>query len=183
MDSFLLAMTSNGVQVPYSVGIIIVSDRAASGEREDECLPAFETALADSGFVIEHSIITSDDKSELSKAIESFINKGLDLIFTSGGTGCAPRDNTPEVTSEFIDKATVGLDEVIREFSRSKTRFATYSRGISGVAKNSFIVNLPGSPKAVTEIVEFLLTSIEHPLRLIAKQIKDCTIEIANDKF
>ncbi len=165
----------------YSVGIIIVSDRAASGERPDGCLAEFESALAGSNFEIAQSLITSDDPDSISGALKQFIAKKYQLIFTCGGTGCGPRDNTPEVTGQLIEKFTPGLDQAIRNFSQQTVKFAMYSRGVSGLAARSFVVNLPGSPKAVSEIVPFLLQTIQHPLDLIAKQITDCAEELEKD--
>ncbi|HDL01462.1 MAG TPA: MogA/MoaB family molybdenum cofactor biosynthesis protein, partial [candidate division Zixibacteria bacterium] len=146
--------------MPYSVGIIIISDRASRGEREDGCLPVFKQTL-DSRFEIVESVIVSDDPKNIETALQRFIAKGYNLIFTSGGTGCAARDNTPEVTQKIIERFTPGVDEAIRAFSTTKSTYAIYSRAVSGIAENSFIVNLPGSPKAVKEIVEFLLSTIE----------------------
>ncbi len=163
--------------MPYSVGIIIISDRASRGEREDGCIPVFKETL-DNRFEISETAIVSDDPKNIESALQEFINKQYNLIFTSGGTGCAPRDNTPEVTSNLIERFTPGVDEAIRRFSTTKSAYAIYSRAVSGIAKNSFIVNLPGSPKAVKEIVEFLLPTIEHPLRLIANLVKDCQKEL-----
>ena len=79
---------------------------------------------------------------------------------------------------KIIEKLTPGVDEAIRSFSTSKSPNAIYSRAISGIANKSFIINLPGSPKAVGEILEFLLPSIEHPLKLISKQLKDCQEDV-----
>lgn len=169
-----------GETVSYNVGILIASDRCAFGQRDDLCLPVFRSILADTVFDIKETAVTSDDPEEIKSALKEFIGKKLNLILTSGGTGCGNRDNTPEVTKSLLDKPTSGLDEAIRQFSRDKSKFAMYSRGISGVAKNSFIINLPGSPKAVSEILVFLLPTIEHPLKLIASQIVDCVTETSS---
>lgn len=161
----------------YSVGIIIVSDRAFSGERQDTCLDVFKKHL-DDRFTISESIIVNDNPEMIANALRDFISKKYNLIFTSGGTGCSKRDNTPEVTGSIIDKFTPGVDEAIRTFSKTKSPFAIYSRAVSGITNNSFIINLPGSPNAVQEILEFLLESIEHPLKLITNQIEDCRKEL-----
>lgn len=161
----------------YSVGIVIVSDRVSSKQREDLCLPLFKSILTDTLFDVRETAITSDEPDKIKAVLERMISKKLNLIITCGGTGCSNRDNTPEVTRTLLDKPTPGLDESIRQFSRDKSKFANYSRGLSGVAGKSFIVNLPGSPKAVSEILIFLLPTIEHPLKLIAGQIKDCAVE------
>lgn len=158
----------------YSVGVLIISDRAASGEREDTCLPAFQAAFSGTDFTIEESSTVSDSPDEIEAELKRLVSKGYSLVLTSGGTGCGPRDNTPEVTQRLLDKPTPGLDEAIRLFSREKTSNAMFSRAVSGVAGRSFIVNFPGSPTAVGEILEFLIPFIGHPLKLVAGQISDC---------
>lgn len=161
----------------YSVAVIIVSDRAATGVRKDKCLPVFEEQLSRHGLTLQESFIVSDDSDQILAALNQCIDAPYDLILTAGGTGCAPRDNTPEVTSRILDKPTPGVDEAIRRFSESKSPHAIFSRAVSGVAGKSYIVNLPGSPKAVGEILEFLLPRLKHPLGLISRSIIDCATE------
>lgn len=161
----------------YSVGVIIVSDRAYSGDREDGCMKVFSEILPEKYNIVESKIV-SDDPELIFSTLKEFVAKEINLIFTSGGTGCAERDNTPEASKKIIEKLTPGVDEAIRSFSTSKSPNAIYSRAISGIANKSFIINLPGSPKAVKEILEFLLASIEHPLKLILKQLRDCQEDI-----
>lgn len=163
----------------YSVAILIVSDRASKGERADLCQPEFEKALSDSPFKIIECSITSDDPDEIRDSLEKLIKKEYQLIFTSGGTGCGPRDNTPEVTRKFIEKFTPGVDEALRLQSQKIAKYAIYSRGISGIAGKSLIVNLPGSPQAVSELVPFLRDTLSHPLDLIANQVSDCADELS----
>ncbi len=161
----------------YAVGILVLSDRAYTGEREDECLPVFRKLLNPPDFVISETIVSSDDPIMIRESLRSMITKQYALIITTGGTGCSPRDNTPEVTSALLDKPTPGVDEAIRRFSETKSKFAMYSCAVSGVAGKSFILNLPGSPAAVREILEFLLPSLTHPLKLIAGATGDCNSE------
>jgi len=170
-----------GRAMKYSVGIIIVSDRAASGERKDECLPVFYATLDNKQFTITETDIIPDEPSAIKALLEHLIEKECALIFTSGGTGCGPRDITPDITRKLLDKPTPGLDEAIRSFSTNKSRFAVFSRAVSGVAGKSFIVNLPGSPKAVGEILEYLNPIIAHPLKLLSGHITDCVKETAVD--
>jgi molybdenum cofactor synthesis domain-containing protein len=158
----------------YRVGIIIVSDRVSRGERKDETLPVFRRCLDSDRFVIQDWTVISDEPEAIRTALQRMIESEYELIFTTGGTGCAPRDNTPEVTRRLLDKPTPGLDEAIRAFSREAAPFAVFSRAVSGVAGKSFIVNLPGSPKAVAEILHFLQPLIIHPLQLINGTITDC---------
>ena len=158
----------------YTVGVIIISDRAASGEREDGCLSVIRAAIENTEFSIAESMVISDEPDAIRDALRSFIAHGYNLILTSGGTGCTKRDNTPEVTLSLLDKPTPGLDEAIRAFSREKSPYASFSRAVSGVAGSSYIINMPGSPKAVGEILGFVLPIIAHPLKLIAGTITDC---------
>lgn len=162
----------------YSVAVIIISDRASTGKREDGCLPVIKTILPGDKFELKHTKIVNDDPAKILTELTFCIENKYQLILTSGGTGCAPRDNTPEVTKNLLDKPTPRVDEAIRRFSIDKSPFAIYSRAVSGVAGESFVINLPGSPKAVKEILEFLLPTIEHPLKLIAGQVKDCQDEL-----
>ena len=159
--------------MPYSVGVIIISDRAYNGTRQDGCLEVVKDTL-DKRFIISESKIVSDDPKMIINTLENYIDKEYNLILTSGGTGCAERDNTPEVSKKIIEKPTPGVDEAIRSYSQTKSPYAIYSRAVSGITNKSFIINLPGSPKAVKEILEFLLTTIEHPLKLIAGEVTDC---------
>lgn len=161
----------------YQVGIIILSDRAFSGEREDGCIPVFRELLTAPDFEIAEAVVTSDDPPMIKQTLESFIAKEYALIITSGGTGCSVRDNAPEVTSRLLDKPTPGVDEAIRRFSETKSKYAIYSRALSGMAGKSFLLNLPGSPRAVREIVEFLLPTLTHPLKLVAGEVSDCNTE------
>lgn len=165
------------LSMSFKVGVIILSDRAFSGEREDECIPVFRELITPPDFEIAEAVVISDDPTMIEETLKSFIAKEYSLIITSGGTGCSPRDNTPEITARLIDKPTPGVDSAIRRFSETKSRFAIYSRAVSGLAGKSFLINLPGSPRAVREIVEFLLPTIMHPLKLVAGDVKDCNTE------
>jgi molybdopterin adenylyltransferase len=171
----------SGRENKFIVSVLIASDRASSGEREDECLPVFRSLLTEAGFQISKTDVCSDDSREIQEALALIIEEEPDLVFISGGTGCGPRDNTPDVVEKLLDKRTPGVDEAIRRFSQKKSKYAIYSRSVSGLAGKTFLVSLPGSPKAVTEILEFLLPTIEHPLKLIANQIADCASEMADN--
>ena len=161
----------------YQVAILIISDRAARGERADRCLPVFEASLAQCPFEMVRHELCSDDPDDISASLNKLLKTGPHLIFTCGGTGCAARDNTPEVTMDLIDRATPGIDEAIRRFSLAKSSFAMYSRAVSGFAGETLIINLPGSPTAVSEILEFILPTLEHPLRLRRSEVNDCADE------
>ncbi len=111
----------------------------------------------------------------LSKAIIDFVdNKKYHLILTTGGTGFSPRDNTPEATLSVIDKQAPGISEAIRYYSLQKTDRAMLSRGISGIRNSSLIINLPGSPKAVKECLNFIVTTLSHGLDILNQHDSDC---------
>ena len=164
----------------YDVGVIVVSDRAARGEREDACIPVFKENLNGDEYTLVDTAIVPDDIEAIQAAIRQMIDKKYNLVFTAGGTGCSPRDNTPEATLPLIEKRTPGIDEAIRAFSTQKSPHAAYSRGISGIGGKSLIINLPGSPKAVGEILLFLKPTLGHPLRLISGEKIDCATELRN---
>jgi len=161
----------------FRVAVIIISDRASSGEREDQCLPVFRSRLAGDVFTLASEIIVSDSPNEIAQALRDCINSEHDLVLTSGGTGCAPRDNTPEVTREFLERPTPGLDEAIRTFSMTKSPNAMFSRAVSGMVGQTLVINLPGSPKAVDEILERFLAPMLHPLKLASGTVTDCQEE------
>lgn len=166
----------------FKVGVIVVSDRAHSGEREDGCVPVVREVLTLPEFEVSQALVVSDNPRMIKEALESFIAKDYPLVITSGGTGCAMRDNTPEVTAQLLDKPTPGVDEAIRRFSDTKSKYAIYSRAVSGIAGKSFVINLPGSPMAVREILEFIKPTLIHPLKLIAGRVKDCASENTRHK-
>jgi molybdopterin adenylyltransferase len=165
----------------YNVGIIVISDRAARGERKDTCIPVFMEYLNDDQFRLVDTAVVPDDIEAIQAVLREMIDKGYSLVFTAGGTGCGPRDNSPEATTPFIDRRTPGIDETIRAFSALKSPHAAYSRGISGIGEKSLIINLPGSPKAVGEILSFLKPTLAHPLRLISGEKIDCASELGKN--
>jgi len=152
-------------KLDLKVAIITVSDRSARGEREDASGPAAKEAL--SKILSDHNAtfnlkLVADDVNDLGKALNEFIRGGYDFIFTTGGTGIGPRDITPEVTRRMIDKEIPGIGEAMRAFSLGVTRNAMLSRGIAGIAGKTLVVNLPGSPRAVSEILNYLGETLEH---------------------
>lgn len=161
----------------YRVAAVVISDRASRDEKADGCLPVFAQCLGKTNLRLEESRIVSDDSDEIRAVLKDLIRLDFHLVFTAGGTGCGPRDNTPEATRSFIEKYTTGIDEAIRSFSMKHSPYAIFSRGVSGYAGKTLIINLPGSPKAVGEILEFLLPIIEHPLKLSTGEIRDCRQE------
>lgn len=160
----------------YSLGIITLSDKAYAKERIDESGPLVKKIMENSGnFFCTHLEILPDDLKLLkSKLIFLCDVKKINIILTTGGTGFSPRDNTPEATLAIAEKNVPGIAEAMRMNSLKITDRAILSRGVSVIRKNTLIVNLPGSPKAVKENLEFILNSLSHGLDILLSKDKEC---------
>lgn len=162
-----------------STGIITVSDRSSKGERTDLSGPVIKEWAEKMGFQVFDEIIVSDDIENIKDALIKMSDKGINLILTTGGTGFAARDNTPEATKSVLEKEAPGFAETMRQKSMEITPHAMLSRAVSGIRKNSLIINLPGSPRAVKENLEFIEKAIPHAMELLANKVTDCGKESA----
>lgn len=153
----------------YRVAILTISDRCSQGRRQDVSGGAIRKFIeAIPAEVMNYEIIPDDPKKIREKLIEYCDRLKVDLVLTDGGTGLGPRDFTPEATLAVIDKEVPGIAEAMRIECLKFTRNSMLSRAISGIRKNTLIINLPGSPRAVKESLETILGGMIHGLEMIA---------------
>jgi molybdopterin adenylyltransferase len=157
-----------------TIAIVTVSDRSSRGEREDLSGPEIRKWAEDNGYQVVSDEIVPDEPENIKKALVRLSDINCDLIFTTGGTGFAPRDITPEATKAVIDREAPGFVEVMRAKSLEITPHAMLSRATSGIRKQSIIINLPGSPKAVIENIMFIEKAIPHAVKLLKGEVADC---------
>ncbi|MCU0844220.1 MAG: molybdopterin adenylyltransferase [Spirochaetes bacterium] len=156
------------------VGIITVSDRSSRGEREDLSGPEIRRWAERMGHSVEAESIVPDERERIQAELIAYASRGIDLILTTGGTGFAPRDVTPEATLAVIDRAAPGFAEAMRHRSLAITPHAMLSRAVAGIRGASMIVNLPGSPKAVRENLEVIEKAVPHAVELLRGRAGDC---------
>ncbi len=158
----------------YTAAIITVSDKGSRGEREDKSGPFLAGMLKDS-YEIADIVIVPDEADMIAEAIRKLVDeRKVDLVVTTGGTGLSNRDVTPEATRMVIEKELPGFAEIMRIESYKITPHGIISRAICGTRKESIILNLPGSPKAATECLSFVMAALPHALSKLKGDTADC---------
>jgi molybdopterin adenylyltransferase len=160
-----------------TVAIITVSDRSSKGLRDDLSGPEIKNWAESQGYKVLSETIVPDEQDKIKEKLIGYSDAGHDLILTTGGTGFAPRDVTPEATKAVIERETPGFAEAMRAKSLAITPHAMLSRAASGIRKHSIIINLPGSPKAVRENLGFIEKAIPHAVKLLKGRVSDCANE------
>ncbi|GAB4571973.1 MAG: MogA/MoaB family molybdenum cofactor biosynthesis protein [Anaerolineae bacterium] len=152
------------------IAILTVSDRSAQGERPDSSGPLIAEIVQQTieGTRLVEQAIVPDERNAISAHLIAWSDSGkVDVIFTTGGTGFAPRDVTPEATRLVLDREAPGMAEAMRAASLQKTPHAMLSRAVCGIRGRTLIINLPGSPKAVRENLEVVLPVLPHAVQLL----------------
>ena len=149
-------------------GILTLSDRSARGERDDASGPALANLIQGEGWSVVRQSLLPDDESAIREILTAWSDSGeIDVVLTTGGTGFAPRDVTPEATRAVIQREAPGLAEAMRAASLKVTPHAMLSRIVTGIRGKTLIVNLPGSPKGAVENLQVILPVIPHAIQLL----------------
>ena len=160
---------------PFTAAWITLSDKGAAGEREDKSGPLIGEILTEAGYNVVEGVLIPDEPEMLKRHLMRLADqRQVNVIFTTGGTGFSVRDRTPEATAEVCDRMTPGIAEAIRAYSMTKTPTAMLSRATAGMRNETLIINLPGSPKAVRECLEFLIHPLEHGLEIMLGRDGEC---------
>jgi molybdenum cofactor biosynthesis protein MoaC len=173
IESVKLLKKSGGLRTFYEssntslrAGVLVTSD--SRDEKEDRSGKIVSDRLISNGFTIIEHKVTPNDSDLIESELKRFCDElKLDLVMTGGGTGVGPRDVTPEATKKVIEKELSGISESIRNFGQQRTPFSMLSRGVAGIRGTSVIINLPGSPRAVSESLDSLFPGIMHIFKML----------------
>lgn len=155
------------ISEPLTAAVITVSDSCSRGERPDLSGPAVAAALKSRSFAIVAQEVVPDEQPAIQKSILR-LGEAARLVVTTGGTGIAPRDVTPEATRAVCDRLLEGVAERMRSEGAKKTRFAALSRGVCGIRGTSLVLNLPGSPAGAVESLEAVIELLPHAIGLLS---------------
>jgi molybdenum cofactor synthesis domain-containing protein len=159
----------------FRVAILTASDKGSRGEREDESGRVIrEMVESVDGEVTVYDVVPDELDVLRDKLTEYADEHNVNLVLTTGGTGLSPRDNTPEATLAVIEKQVPGMAEAMRAFGLQKTPHAMLSRAVCGIRRQTLIVNLPGSPRAVRENLSVIMPAIPHALQVLCGEASEC---------
>ena len=159
----------------HRAAVVTLSDKGARGERKDESGPLISGMLKAAGYHVAEQLLLPDERARIEEELINLADRrGMALILTTGGTGFSPRDVTPEATLAVSERVAPGISEAIRAFSMQITGRAMLSRGVSVLRGRALIVNLPGSPKAVGESLEYILPHLAHGIEVLWGEAADC---------
>ena len=159
----------------YRAGIVTLSDKGAAGEREDKSGAVIKEILESAGYeVVGRSLLPDEGEPLKAELIRLSDQVQCDLVLTTGGTGFSRRDVTPEATMAVAERNAPGIAEAIRAYSMTVTKRAMLSRGVSVIRGGTLIINLPGSPKAVRESLEYVLDTLPHGLDILSGRGGEC---------
>lgn len=159
----------------YRVAVLTASDKGFAGEREDKSGPLIVEMMETAGYSVVDTELLPDEREQLAAQLFQWCSdRTADLILTTGGTGLSPRDWMPEATMDIADRPVPGIADAIRAHSLSITDRAMLSRATSVVCKRTLIINLPGSPKAVRESLEYVLPTLGHALEILTGEGGEC---------
>lgn len=160
---------------PFTAAVITLSDKGAVGERKDESGPLIKEMMEKEGYDVIEQLLLPDSKSVLQHHLIRLADqRQVNVIFTTGGTGFSERDITPEATIAVCDRMAPGIAEAMRAYSLNITKRAMLSRAVSGIRKKTLIINLPGSPKAVKESLEYILPALGHGIGILRGTEGEC---------
>jgi len=167
----------------YTAAVITISDKGARGERVDTSGPALCGILGEQGYDVIHTALLPDDIEAIKAELTDCCDRGIALVLTTGGTGFAPRDVTPEATLAVVERETRGIPEAMRAASMAITPRGCLSRAAAGIRGRSLIVNLPGSEKAARENLFSVIEPIRHGLDVLrAETPTDCGAPVSGTK-
>jgi molybdenum cofactor synthesis domain-containing protein len=159
----------------FRVAIITSSDSGYRGEREDKSGPVIRNIVEENGYEVVYTVLLPDEKDLISAEMKKICDENIvNLILTTGGTGFSPRDCMPEATLAIGEKIVPGIPEAMRAYSMQFTKRAMLSRAAAVIRKSTLIINLPGSPKAVTECLEYIITELHHGLEILNEKTSNC---------
>jgi len=163
----------------FKAFIITASDKGSIGERVDKSGEVIREILEKNGYSVLGKKILPDDRTTLSSEMKALADSDdIDLILTTGGTGFSMRDWTPEATLDIVDRVVPGIPEAMRAYSMTITKKGMLSRSVAGIRGKCLIINLPGSPKAVKEILEYIIDPLEHGLEILIGSASECGSDV-----